>query len=167
MSTYAFNIRSFYTEDGKRDLGNGIEIWRGYFQSVRPAVGRLLINVDTSTAIMYKSGPLIDVCLDFLGPWFVTRGPAILGPAPGPQEQDRKRTIKRLSDFMKGVKVNIMDGQNVRQVMRIQSIPELPATQSTFSINDETRTVAQHFEMTHNRPLQYPRLPCIKVGRSF
>ena len=64
---YPFNVRSFFTREDQRDIGGGIVLWRGYFQSVRPAVGRMLINIDISTGMMYKPGPLIGLCLDFLG----------------------------------------------------------------------------------------------------
>ena len=29
---YPFNIRSFFTDREKKDIGQGIELWRGYFQ---------------------------------------------------------------------------------------------------------------------------------------
>lgn len=31
---YPFNIRSFFTPTEKKDIGLGIELWRGYFQCV-------------------------------------------------------------------------------------------------------------------------------------
>jgi hypothetical protein len=35
-------------------LGGGMVLWRGYFQSVRPAPGKMVINVDISTGLMFK-----------------------------------------------------------------------------------------------------------------
>jgi eukaryotic translation initiation factor 2C len=64
---YPANSRSFFTPEGRESLGSGIEVWRGYFQSLRPSIGRLLLNVDISAAAMYRSGPLIDLCMEFLG----------------------------------------------------------------------------------------------------
>jgi len=66
-SRYPFNIRSFFTPDEIKDIGMGIVLWRGYFQSVRPAVGRMLVNVDISTGTMYKPGNVLDICLELLG----------------------------------------------------------------------------------------------------
>jgi len=40
---------------------------RGFFQSVRPTVGQLTMNVDVTTGVMFKGGPLIDVCMAILG----------------------------------------------------------------------------------------------------
>ncbi|KIJ14682.1 hypothetical protein PAXINDRAFT_61001, partial [Paxillus involutus ATCC 200175] len=64
---YPFDVRSFFTDRETRDIGGGLVLWRGYFQLVRPAIGRLLANVDISTGTMYKPDPLLDLCLEFLG----------------------------------------------------------------------------------------------------
>jgi len=66
-SRYPFNTRSFFTPHETRDIGAGIVLWRGYFQSVRPAVGRMLVNVDISTGAMHKPGNVLDICLELLG----------------------------------------------------------------------------------------------------
>jgi eukaryotic translation initiation factor 2C len=50
---FPFNIRSFFTPRETKDIGGGLELWRGYFQSVRPAPGRMLINMDIATGAMY------------------------------------------------------------------------------------------------------------------
>ncbi|KAF8268490.1 argonaute-like protein [Lactarius quietus] len=63
---YPHNARSFFTERIKREIGGGIVLWRGYFQSVRPAIGQILINVDTATGVMYKPGRLLDLALEFI-----------------------------------------------------------------------------------------------------
>jgi len=63
---YPFNVRSFFTPRETMDIGMGIVLWRGYFQSVRPAIGRMLVNVDISTGTMYKPGNVLDICLELL-----------------------------------------------------------------------------------------------------
>ena len=40
---------------------------RGFFQSVRPTVGQLMMNIDVTTGVMFKDGPLIDICMAILG----------------------------------------------------------------------------------------------------
>ncbi|KAF8205641.1 hypothetical protein K438DRAFT_2014534 [Mycena galopus ATCC 62051] len=61
--SYPFNVRSFFTDRETKDIGAGLELCkffisipinfrltcplgRGYFQSVRPGIGKMLINVD-------------------------------------------------------------------------------------------------------------------------
>ncbi|KAK7450611.1 hypothetical protein VKT23_012921 [Stygiomarasmius scandens] len=44
---HPFNVRSFYPiSDNRRAVGYNFELVRGYFQSVRPAIGRLLVMPD-------------------------------------------------------------------------------------------------------------------------
>ncbi|KAG8952529.1 hypothetical protein FRC00_006749 [Tulasnella sp. 408] len=67
IQDHPFNARSFFTRAEVKDMGRSVELWRGFFQSVRPVIGKMVINVDTSSAAFYKSGPLIKVCLEYLG----------------------------------------------------------------------------------------------------
>ncbi|KAG8898432.1 hypothetical protein FRC01_010915, partial [Tulasnella sp. 417] len=67
IQDHPFNARSFFTRTELRDMGRGVELRRGYFQSIRPAIGRMIINLDISSAAFYKPGPLIKLCLDYLG----------------------------------------------------------------------------------------------------
>lgn len=84
---YPFNTRSFYTDLREvKDIGRGLQLWRGYFQSVRPSIGRLLVNVDISTAMFYKPGPLMHFCLEY----FNKRHPGTLAPALGFPERARR-----------------------------------------------------------------------------
>ncbi|KIJ60652.1 hypothetical protein HYDPIDRAFT_43184 [Hydnomerulius pinastri MD-312] len=65
---YANNVRAFFCrEAGSRPLGGGLEIFKGFFQSVRPAFRSLLVNIDTSCGIIYQEGPMPEVVLSFLG----------------------------------------------------------------------------------------------------
>ena len=96
---FPFNVRSFFTPNETNDIGSGIVLWRGYFQSVRPAIGRMLINVDISTAAMYKPGEVIAVALEFLG--FPGGNPNML--APKAKFPDRERI--KLQRYLSGVRV--------------------------------------------------------------
>ena len=63
---------------------------RGFFQSVRPTVGQLMMNVDVTTGVMFKGGPLIDVCMTILS---ITN----IRDLQGPQKRDILRR------FLKGL----------------------------------------------------------------
>ncbi|KAL1746079.1 Piwi domain-containing protein [Schizophyllum fasciatum] len=63
----AVNAKAFFTDKEKTDLGGGIELWRGFFQSVRPTIGRLLINIDTTVAPFIASRSLMDFMIDIIG----------------------------------------------------------------------------------------------------
>lgn len=49
-----------------QELGGGLEAVRGYFSSVRPATGRLLVNLNVKSAAFYKHGKLLDLVKEFL-----------------------------------------------------------------------------------------------------
>ena len=51
------NTRSVFMPQGKQRDG-AFELWRGIFQSVRPTINRLLVNVDTVAAFVYVSDVL-------------------------------------------------------------------------------------------------------------
>lgn len=38
LSLYNFG-RSIFTDNDKRPLSNGVEVWQGFYQSARPALG--------------------------------------------------------------------------------------------------------------------------------
>ena len=159
---YPFNVRSFFTSRETSAIGGGIVLWRGYFQSVRPAIGRMLINVDISTAAMYKPGRAIDVALELLG--MAQRGPLVLSPKHGFPE----RELIKLQRFLSGVRINVdIPGRPTtgrRPPRVIKKLTKAGANQLSFTMRDgKTITVAQYFEKTHNYRLQFPDIVCIEV----
>src|SRR5258705_12642170 len=155
--TYPFNVRSFFTDKETKDIGNGIELWRGYFQSVRPGIGQMLINIDISTATMYKSGRLIDICLEFLR----KANPAALANIPD-------REFIRLNKFISGARViTRTPGEAGREppARVIKRLTRGSARNEEFTLRDGGKsTVAQHFQKIFNRPLQFPDLFCVEVS---
>ncbi|EJF60851.1 Piwi-domain-containing protein [Dichomitus squalens LYAD-421 SS1] len=158
---YPFNVRSFFTNRETADIGAGMVLWRGYFQSVRPAIGRMLINVDISTAVMYMPGPIIDVALGFLK----KRGPHALSLRRGLPD----RELIRLQRHLSGVRINIeIPGQSSaarRPARPIKKLTRAGADELSFTMRDgQTVTVAQYFEMTHNYKLRWPDIVCIELA---
>ncbi|CAL1700780.1 unnamed protein product [Somion occarium] len=160
---YPFNVRSFFTPREQKDIGGGLVLWRGYFQSVRPAIGKMLINIDISTGTMYKEGPLLNICLEFFN-----RGndPNILAPARGLPERERLR----LQRFISGVRV-MTNAANQGQQGRtrtprvVKKLSSAGANSLSFTMREGgTMTVAQYFARTYNRPLQHPAILCVEVG---
>lgn len=48
-----------------KSLGGGLDALRGYFCSVRPAIGRVLINMNATHGAFFKALPLIELLEDF------------------------------------------------------------------------------------------------------
>lgn len=164
-SRYPFNVRSFFTDHETQDIGAGIHLWRGYFQSVRPAIGRMLINLDISTAAMYQPGPLINLCLRFLNR--DPSQPQILSQAHGFPERERIR----LQRHIQGIRITTDGGgqQGASRVPRaVKKITGPGADALSFTTRDgDSLTVSQYFQRTYNRPLRYPKLPCVEVRASL
>ncbi|RXW23179.1 hypothetical protein EST38_g2678 [Candolleomyces aberdarensis] len=157
---FPFNTRSFFVEQlEKRDIGGGIELWRGLFQSLRPGIGRVFVNVDIATGIMYKRGSLIGLCLEALDR---PGGDAnLLAPANGLPDHAR---IK-LQRFITGLSVTV-DKTTGNKKRVIRSLSKQGADQITFDHNGTTMTVARYFQQKLGRPLQYPRVLCAEIGRN-
>ena len=145
-------------------MGRGIVLWQGYFQSVRPVLGRMLINVDVSTAAMYKPGRLIDIALETLPVELSSRGPLALSTVHGFPEEHRRR----LQSFLSGVRINVdIPGRRStgRQCPRmVKKLTILGANQIWFTTGDgKAITISKYFENKYNVRLQFPDIVCIEV----
>jgi eukaryotic translation initiation factor 2C len=165
ISKHPFNGRSFFPNTEASPLGIGLEARRGFFQSVRPGVGNLFLNFDITSAVAYQQGPLMKLCLDFLGtgsPNALT--PALPGGPPGVGLDNRDRV--KLARFITGMKIAIPTGRTGKDAWRLSTIKGVSAQGAdtiTFEREGEETTVADYFART-NRALRYPRAICIKVG---
>lgn len=148
---YPFNVRSFFTPEGKKDIRGGLELWQGYFQSLRPSQGIMYVNVDISTGVMYKAMPLIGLCLEFL-------------------RKNNPRDLVRLNDrdrlslqrFIANVRVETTYG-NKKRVHVIKKISRESPSTYMFDLNGTPTSVQKYFHNL-NITLQYPMAPCIEVS---
>ena len=164
---YPFNVRSFFTDRETKDIGSGIVLWRGYFQSVRPGIGKMLINVDISTGTMYKPGSLIMLCLDFLGR-ANQNNPNMLAPKKGFPDRERIR----LQRFLQGIRIvtnHVGESGQVNRTPRVvKKLSAAGANDLSFPLREGgTQTVAQYFRRTqNNQPLRFPDVICVEVRSS-
>ncbi|KAF8165280.1 argonaute-like protein [Crassisporium funariophilum] len=150
---HPFNVRSFFTNSETKDIRGGIELWRGYFQSVRPAIGQMLINIDISTATMYKSGSLLNICMEFM------RKTQVKDLAAG---KSSDRELSRLQRFISGIRVITGQPGTPRVIKRLNTTA---ASSLKFTLREGGEmTVADYFHRTQNRPLSYPEIGCVEVG---
>lgn len=55
--------RSLFTDDEKQPLGGGLNLWKGYFQSVRPAAGKLIVSISCLyLAVLYHAKLIFIFC---------------------------------------------------------------------------------------------------------
>lgn len=155
---YPFNVRSFFTDREQKDIGSGIVLWRGYFQSVRPAIGRMLINVDISTGAMYKPGPLLRIAAEVMGPSYnLTR---LTG--------DPRSRVK-LQRFLSGVRIVVeVPGQpqtGRRPPRVVKRLTAHSAKDLKFTNRQgQVQSVEEYFQQVHNYQLRHAQLPCVEVS---
>ena len=142
-----------------------MELWRGYFQSIRPAQAKMYLNVDISTGIMFKQGPLIQLCLEYLN----DREPKRLSPQKRPNDgglNDRDRIS--LQRFIANLRVVTSHGGRT-QTRAIRKLTPQGANAVMFTMRDggPSISVADYFRKELNKPLKFPELICIEVGHDF
>ncbi|KAJ7612202.1 argonaute-like protein [Roridomyces roridus] len=155
--------RSIFDLAQSTSIGSGLVVVRGFFQSLRPAVGRLLVNVDTSTAIMYCPGRLIDLCLERLG----------LHDARQLTSAMHDRQKRELQGFLKGLRVKTkaanepLNAEPRGSARAVVKLSQLGANELTFEMRGGggIMTVADYFRRVSGRALQYPQLLCVEVGK--
>ncbi|KAF8266852.1 argonaute-like protein [Lactarius quietus] len=160
---YPFNVRSFFTDRETRDIGGGIVLWRGYFQSVRPAIGRMVINIDISTGAMYMPGALIDLALAVLGR---QGNPNALAPRQGLPDRERIRLQRFITP---GLKITTSyDQRDPNRAPRPRGVKRLSkegARDLRFELTGgQTTTVADYFRQKLNRPLRFPDVICAELA---
>jgi len=154
---YPFNTRSFFTPDGKKSIGGGMELWRGYFQSIRPSENRMYLNVDIATGIMYKEGPLINLFMEY----FKKNDPSAFSTRRGFPDRDRMR----LQKFVSNMRVKTTHGGRDRTVV-IKKLSNTGASDAMFTMRDNPRpiSVARYFKEHANITLKFPDNICIETA---
>jgi eukaryotic translation initiation factor 2C len=148
--------RSFFSTDlGKKgELGNGMEYWRGYYQSLRPTQMGLSLNIDVSARAFYEPICVIAFIAKYLNLRDVSRGLS---------DQDRIK-VKRA---LRAVKVKLSHGKYVKSY-KITGVTDLPVGRLMFTLDDnQTQTsVAQYFRDRYKIVLKFPNLPALQAGSS-
>ncbi|POG72317.1 ribonuclease H-like domain-containing protein [Rhizophagus irregularis DAOM 181602=DAOM 197198] len=154
---YPTVCKSFYTSQGARSLFGDIEAWQGYYQSARPTMGKMMINIDVIATAFYESGPLIQMIAKILG----LRSPKDL--REGLSDKDRQNVEKRIKNL------KISDNHRVenRRKFKIMKLTQTPASYTMFDGVDGSKTdVKTYFQNKYNIRLLYPFLPCVVVSKN-
>ncbi|KAK0445338.1 argonaute-like protein [Desarmillaria tabescens] len=159
---HPFRVRSFYSDKVKAPLANmPLEVWQGYFQSVRPALGRLLVTIDVSAGVMFKPGPLVETCVEFFGGNRKDNPDRYLRAQAIPPLQRR-----RLQNFLFGVKVEAESAAGVKKLVTIHKLTERDAASTIFTpTGGKQTTVAQYFAQAENKRLRLPNIICMQTAK--
>ncbi|KAJ7702361.1 Piwi domain-containing protein [Mycena rosella] len=139
------NGRAYFSSAGKRTLpGTGVELWRGFFQSVRPVIGRMLVTIDTSMAAVYESGPLLDVATHVLD----TRNTRDL-------DLSNEHHFRKLQNHFKNKLIKTKTtGERTKT---IHALERGPIGRYRFQKDDDVTTVAEHYYKAYGIRLAFPQ----------
>uniref|UniRef100_A0A803Y867 Protein argonaute-1 n=1 Tax=Meleagris gallopavo TaxID=9103 RepID=A0A803Y867_MELGA len=154
--------RSFFSapEGYDHPLGGGREVWFGFHQSVRPAMWKMMLNIDVSATAFYRAQPIIEFMCEVLDIQSIS-------------EQTKPLTDSQRVKFTKeirGLKVEVTHCGQMKRKYRVCNVTRRPASHQTFPLQLENGqamecTVAQYFKQKYSLQLKYPHLPCLQVGQ--
>ncbi|KAJ7866976.1 argonaute-like protein [Mycena olivaceomarginata] len=142
------------------ELGFGVVLWRGLFQSLRPGIDRLFVNVDVSTGAMYNPTSLIQLACDYLAE--NSRQKKNVSELANLSDHDHERLLR----FILGLRVewNCI-GTDQTRARSIKGLSSKSADREVFTRRDGRQTtVADYFFEKEQKSLKYPGLPCVQVG---
>ena len=149
-------------------LGQGRELWPGYFQSLRPTSGwKLMLNIDVASTAFYTEQSVIDFMCTVLKD--NRRHNASHDVTQQDREQFTSRPLRdadrvRFSKEIKGLKIQVAHLPYPRKY-KVNGLTKLTAQKQTFPLDDDTLcTVEEYFREKYKLSLQYPHLPCLHVG---
>ncbi|KAJ3905321.1 Piwi domain-containing protein [Lentinula edodes] len=149
---YPHNTKAYFTEVHKMTLGEGLELWRGFFQSVRPNIGKMLVNIDTTMAAVYQSGPVIDLALQFLGYRDVRQLDL----------QTNTVDFRKLEKFLNNIKVTVNTPGSKNRTKTIRGlVPN--AGNFVFSKDGQDMSVGEYIEMVSNIKIKYGSIVGVRL----
>ena len=105
--------------------------WRGYFSSLRTSPGKLILNLNSTVAPFYKTGPLPELCMAFMD---------IRDYRDIAHLIDKK--LITLSRFLKGLSIKVtemVDGKSHR--FKIKEYSPIRADERSFDMGGRKVTV--------------------------
>ncbi|XP_057440069.1 protein argonaute 1-like [Lotus japonicus] len=151
--------RSFFSPDIGRtqSLGDGLESWRGFYQSIRPTQMGLSLNIDISSTAFIEALPVKDFVTKLLN-WDVLRSRSPLSNG------DRGKIKKALC----GLKVEVTHRGNMRRKYRVCGLTSQATGDLTFHVDERgtLKSVVDYFYKSYGYEIQHPHLPCLQVGNT-
>ncbi|KAG5652514.1 hypothetical protein H0H81_004786 [Sphagnurus paluster] len=133
----------FFPTDGPPTLlGGGLEAWKGFYSSLRPAHNQLMVNVNVCTTAFYSAGNLAHTMIEF----------------------ERFKPHGQMNDFLAGLKIQ---ATHIGYKKTVKCVTNVNARQHRFPVNEfgfSMLTVEAYFKRKYGITLEHPLLPLIDVG---
>lgn len=160
-----------------KDLGGGIEVWRGIYQSIRLAEGqKLIVNLDVANTCFWRPNTLTSA---IVSKWPEVRDVNDLVNKIKPRQNNGTREINELQRAVqrafKGVEVKAVYKGNPmpNKEWKIHQLSTNNANEEKLEWKDpntkkptgEMLSIAQYFRRKYNVTLQYPTLPLVEMTK--
>uniref|UniRef100_A0A0W0FZP2 Uncharacterized protein n=1 Tax=Moniliophthora roreri TaxID=221103 RepID=A0A0W0FZP2_MONRR len=123
------------------------------FSSVRPTIGKMIINLDTTMTAIYQRGNLVQLAMDFLD-----RGNQ--NPRQALNLQPRTPDYVKLEQFLKNVKILVHTTGRTKVIRGLES----NADGFVFTNRDGDQvTVGQYMEKAYNLRLQFHNIIGVRL----
>ncbi|KAL5699183.1 Protein argonaute mel1 [Ranunculus cassubicifolius] len=135
----------------KGDCGDGLEYWRGYYQSIRPTQMGMSLNIDVAATAFYESIPLVDYVTKHLN----------IRDTKRPLNDTERAKIKKA---VRGLRVELI--HRTGQFAKITAITPQAVSQLTFSVEESSRkiSVPQYFAEKYQTEVRLRHWPAIQAG---
>ncbi|CAN0857208.1 Protein argonaute 10 [Linum grandiflorum] len=147
--------RSFFSPNirAPQRLGEGLESWCGFYQSIRPTQMGLSLNIDMASAAFIEPLPVVEYVAQLLGKDVLSR----------PLSDSDRVKIKKA---FRGVKVEVTHRGNVRRKYRVSGLTAQPTRELVFPVDDNStmKSVVEYFQEMYGFTIQHTHLPCLTVG---
>ncbi|KAL1722557.1 Piwi domain-containing protein [Schizophyllum commune] len=148
----AVNAKAYFTEKEKKPLGAGVELRRGFFQSVRPTIGRLLINIDTTVAPFIAGGSLLGFMMGVLE----------TGNLRSLELQRNEQNFVKLERALKKLQITVTYNRATTKIIRGL---EPNAGRYRFYNDQQGRemTIQEHYKTAYNYDVVHPKIVGVRL----
>ncbi|KAF9049368.1 Piwi-domain-containing protein [Hymenopellis radicata] len=164
---YPHNKNAFFMSDHKDNQKllypnrepSSLLLWKGFFQSVKPTLHGVIINVDVSMAAIYVPQSALTTAMEFLQLRPHEQNKLILEP--------RHTMFQSLRRHLKGLRINVKSTSRQGSVAT-RTIRDLDSRGAMYEFVDRDGrriTVADHFRRMHNIGIQYPRIVSVVLSK--
>ncbi|KND03587.1 uncharacterized protein SPPG_01063 [Spizellomyces punctatus DAOM BR117] len=147
----------FYTSDGAMRIRGGLAIHPGWYQSLRPTFGQLLLNLDISSTAFYQNGALLDIVARFFQRETIQE-----------VSIETSRDLQRLTRFLQDVSIEITYRTTGRRRYKVKGLTPTSAVETHLTIGKSSSmqyiSVAEYFKQKYDIELAHPNLPCVTSG---
>ncbi|KAL9247583.1 hypothetical protein vseg_021001 [Gypsophila vaccaria] len=153
LKNYTTVARSLFSPSmGRGPLSNGLEFWKGFYQSLRPTQMGLSLNFAGSARAFYEPITVTEYLSKIL--W---------GGLPRDNRALTDRDRLRAEKALKGVTV-VVSHREDRRRYKVLGLSTDPCNQLVFQSPSGEHPIPLYFYHKYNITLQYPALPCLEVS---